>query len=148
MPGGGRACRSRCAPRRRCGPAWPWEPPAGRWSAAIPARRAQSSEEAAAVEARLPLLRDADDEVVAGHVREATEVRHVAELLPAGRMSLVAAGRDLERIAHDDRLRRPLPEVELRAAADPAVDLDLDREPGIRAARPDELAAGAPAIRK
>src|SRR5215207_3878544 len=58
-----------------------------------------SPEHAAAVHAELPLARRADDEVVAGHVREAAEIEDVGEAVAAGREGLVATGRDGKRIA-------------------------------------------------
>ena len=87
------------------------------------------------------------DEVVARHVREAAEVdarwrtwsRQVAERL--SQPAVTAEG-----VADDDRLRRALPEIELAAAGPEPVDLDLDREARIGAARPGERAAGEPAV--
>src|SRR3954452_17100843 len=97
-------------------------------------RTRTSPEQAAAIEPRLPLLRDPDDEVVAGHVREAAKVRHVVKLRPTGGMGLVAAGREQEGVARDDLLRRSLPKVQLSASANAAMSLDLHGESVVRAA--------------
>src|SRR5215211_5925233 len=75
-----------------------------------------SLEQAPAVHARLALEREAQDEIVAGHVREAAEIQGVREFRAAGGEALVAAGGDAERVADGDRARRALPQIELGLA--------------------------------
>ena len=90
-----------------------------------------SSEQAPAVHARLALQREAQDEIVARHVREAAEIRDVGEFRAAGGKALVAAGGDAEGVADDDRARGALPEVELGFAAREPVRLDLAASPAL-----------------
>ena len=128
-PDGDRACRSSSAPRRRCA--------AG-----------DSSEQAPAVHARLALPGEAQDEIVARHVREAAEVDDVGEFRAAGGEALVAAGRDGERVADGDRPRRRAATGRARPRRPRRDAPSPRREPGIGAARPDELAAREPAVGK
>lgn len=72
-------------------------------------------------------------------MREAAEIRDVAEAVAAGGEALVAAGRDAHDVARGDRPRRALPQIEKPARA---MGADLDREPGIGAHVEDEPPAG------
>ena len=77
-------------------------------------------------------------------MREAAEVGGVGEFFAASRKTLVATGRDAEGVARRDGPGRALPQIEGRAA----VRLDLDGEPRVRAAGPDEASAREPAVRE
>src|SRR3712207_6429538 len=107
-----------------------------------------SLEKTPAIQPRLALLRHADDEVVAGHVREAAEIESIVELPAAHAMGLVAARRHAERVAHLDGLRRALPQIELIRSVDRAMHLDLNRDTRVVAGDPGEPAGIAPSIRK
>ena len=90
------------------------DPGARRGDDAVRMAGSPSSEEAPAVEPRLALLRHADDEVVAGHVREAAEVDGVARTSPGrwrGVLSQPAVTRNVSPTSIG--LRRALPQVEL-----------------------------------
>src|SRR6188768_3308977 len=99
-----------------------------------------------ALRARLPRHRIRDDEVVPRDMREAAEVDHIGEAVAAGCKALVAASRHRERIAHQDRLRRALPQLDQHAVERDAMNLHLDGKARVRTACEAELASGEPAV--
>src|SRR5215212_3437217 len=101
-----------------------------------------SLEQAPVIHPRLALPSDAQDEVVARHVRKAAEVDGVGKFLAARGETLVASGGDAESVACHDGPRGALPEVDPRAA----MRLDLGGEPYVRPFCPDEASSREPAV--
>src|SRR5579875_967375 len=79
--------------------------------------------------------------IVAGHVREASEIDDVREPIAAGLEPLVASRGDRERVAGLDRARHGQEQRQPRIRRPLRMRLHLDRKAGIVSARPDDLAA-------
>src|SRR3954463_4606061 len=105
-------------------------------------------ERSSPIHPRLALAGDAHDEIVAGHVREATEVDAIGEFSAAGGEALIAAGGNAERVADRDGARRAPPQVDLRPTAPDAMRLDLNGNPGLGPPRPAEASACKKAVRE